>query len=178
MMEMLGNEKYLWFPNLCSSLRSCQVLCYWWLCKCKWYAAALLPAELLRTLPALVGTASSQPRLPRVAFLLSQHSTMGSILPHEPSTIILLAPYAAGGPLVFGDPSQKQGGGTAAREGEVLPPTTPPWSKVSQKKAHSPTAALSLPEDPKCPLSSHVTCQFSSCPVPCAGDWDMGECWL
>lgn len=60
MIEMLGNEKYLWFPNLCSSLRSCQVLCYWWPCKCKWYAAGLLPAELLRTLLALVGAASSQ----------------------------------------------------------------------------------------------------------------------
>lgn len=64
---------------------------------------------------------------------------------------------------MFGDPSKKQGGGTAAREGEVLPPTNPPpWSKVSREKARSPTAALSLPEDPKCPLSSHVTCQFSS----------------
>ena len=115
MMEMLGNENYLWFPNLCSSLRSCQVLCYWWLCKCKWYVAGLLGAEPLHTArqplreqPAPL----SQPRLPWVAFLLPQHSTMGSVLPHEPSTIIMLTPHAGGGPLVIGVPSKDQGGGT------------------------------------------------------------------
>lgn len=51
---------------------------------------------------------------------------------------------------------------------------TPPWSKVSREKSRSPTAALSLPEDPKCPFSSHVTCQFSSCRVLWKQVWGVG----